>query len=171
MSDVHCPICLTISCNKTDSPLLLNTSTNDNINQPFSMEEVKFGNKQLKGNKAGWSDIILNDFLKYCHCGCIPVIVHFFNVVLNTGCVPTEWCSGKIRPLYKNKGPITEPDNFRGITLLSCTSKPFTACLNRRLSRYVDDNILGKEQAGFSYSTTDHVFVLSTHHWIIPVYS
>ena len=59
--------------------------------------------------------------------------------------------------------------NYRGITLLSCTSKLFTACLNRRLSRYVDDNILGKEQAGFreGYSTTDHVFVL-TH--IIKLY-
>ena len=45
-------------------PLLLNTSTNENINQPFSMEEVKFGIKQLKVNKAGGSDIILNEFLK-----------------------------------------------------------------------------------------------------------
>ena len=144
-------------------PLLLNTSTNENINQPFSMEEVKFGIKQLKVNKAGGSDTILNEFFKYCHCDCIPMIVDFLNVVLNTGCVPTEWCSGIIRPLYKNKGLITDPDNYRGITLLSCTSKLFTTCLNRRLSRYVDDNILGKEQAGFreGYSTTDHVFVLT----------
>ena len=45
---------------------------------------------------------------------------------------------------------------------MSCTSKLFTACLNRRLSRYVDDNILGKEQVGFreGYSTTDHIFVI-----------
>ena len=90
------------------------------------------------------------------------MIVDFLNIALNTGCVPTEWCSGIIRPLYKNTGPITDPDNYRGITLLSCTSKLFTACLNRRLSRYVDDNILGNEQAGYrkGYSTTDHVFVL-----------
>ena len=61
-------------------------------------------------------------------------------------------------------GPITDPDNYRGITLLWCTSKLFTGCLNRRLSRYVDDNIIEKEQAGFreGYSTTDHVFYPST---------
>ena len=106
------------------------------------MEEVKLGIKQLTVNKAGGSDIILNDFLKYCHCDCIPVIVDFLSVVLNMGCVPTEWCLGLIQPLYKNKGPISDPDNYRGIILLSCTSKLFTACLNRRLSRYVDDNIL-----------------------------
>ena len=90
------------------------------------------------------------------------MIVDFLNAVLNTGCVHTEWCSGIIRPLYKNKGPITDPENYMGITLLSSTSKLFTACLNRRLLRYVEDNILGKEQAGFrdGYSTTDHVFVL-----------
>ena len=133
------------------------------------MEEVKFGIKQLKDNKAGGSDIRLNDFLKYCHCDCIPVIVDFLNVVINTGCVPTEWGSGIIRPLYKTKGPITDPDYYREITLLSCTSKLFTACLNRILSRYVDENIIGKEQAGFreGYNTTDHDFVL-TH--IIELY-
>ena len=78
--------------------------------------------------------------------------------MLNTGCVPTEWCSGIIWPLYKNEGPITDPDNHKGITLLSCTSNLFTACLNSRLTCYVDDNILGKEQAGFSdgYSITEH---------------
>ena len=129
-------------------PHLLNTSTNENINQPFSIKEVKFGIKQLMVNKAGGSDIILNEFLKYCHCDCIPMSVDLLNVVLNTGCVLTEWCLAIIRPLYKNTGPITDPDNYRGITLLSCTSKLFTA-MNRRLSRYVDDNILGKEQAGF----------------------
>ena len=81
-------------------PHLLNTSTNENINQPFSLEEVKFCNNQLKVNKADGSDIILTEFLKYCHCDCIPMIVDFFNVVLNTGCVPTEWCSGIIWPYY-----------------------------------------------------------------------
>ena len=106
------------------------------------------------------------NFLRYCDCEYIPVIVDVLNVVLNTGCVPTEWCSGIIRPLYKNKGPITDPDNYRGITLVSCSSKLFTACLNRRLSRYVDDNIQGKEQSGFrkGYSTTDHVFCINAHH-------
>ena len=80
--------------------------------------------------------------------------------MLNTGCVPTEWCSGIILPLYKNKVHITDSDNYRGITLLLLL---FTACLNRRLSHYVVDNILGKEQAGFrdGYITTDHVFVLT----------
>ena len=61
------------------------------------MEEVKFGIKPLKVNKAGGSDIILNEFLRYCHCDCIPVIVDFLNVALNADCVPTEWCTSLIQ--------------------------------------------------------------------------
>ena len=64
---------------------------------------MEFGIKQLKVNNAGGSAIILNDFLKYCDCDCITVVVDFLNVVLNTGCVPTEWCSGIIWPLCKNR--------------------------------------------------------------------
>ena len=76
---------------------------------------------------------------------------------------------GIICPLYKNKGSVDDPDHYTGITLLSCTCKLFTACLNTRLSNYVDDDILGKEQAGFrkGYSTIDHVFVL---HLVIDLY-
>ena len=76
---------------------------------------------------------------------------------------------GIICPIYKNKCSIDEPDNYRGISLLSCTCKLFTACLYSRLSLYVNDDILGREQAGFreGYSTIDHAFVI---HLVIELY-
>ena len=57
---------------------------------------------------------------------------------------------------------FSDPDHYRGVTLLSCKVKLFTARLNCRLSCYVEDHILGQEQAGFreSYSTSDHILVL-----------
>ena len=126
------------------------------------MPEITAAIKLLKNNKACGVDNVINDFFKYCNNDCLELIVDFFNIVLNTGYVPTEWCLGIICPLYKNKGSVDDPDHYRGITLLSSTCKLFTACLNTRLSKYVDDDILGKEQAGFrkGYSTIDHVFVL-----------
>ena len=65
--------------------------------------------------------------------------------------------------------PTSKGHSYRGITLLSCTCKLFTACLNSRLSLYVNDDILGREQAGFreGYSTIDHTFVL---HLVIELY-
>ena len=65
--------------------------------------------------------------------------------------------------LYKNKGPIDDPDNCRGITLLSCVGKLFAAVLNERFTMFLESSgTIGDEQAGFraGFSTMDHIFVL-----------
>ena len=90
-------------------------------------------------------------------------IVHLFNIILDTGIVPSEWSIGLICPIYKNKGDIKDPDNYRGITPLSCFSKIFSSCINSRLSFYLEENnLLGENQAGFrsGYSTLNHIFTL-----------
>ena len=93
------------------------------------------------------------------HIGCFHIIVDFFTLYLTQDLYLQN---GIIHPLFKNKGSVSDPDNYRGITLLSCTGKLFTACLNCRLSCYVEDHVLGQEQVGFreGYSTIDHIFVL-----------
>ena len=145
------------------------TTNNDIINQSFTTVEIKSVNKMSKNNKSPSTDYMINDLFKHCHIDCITSIVIFFNIVLCTGLVPTEWCLGIINPIYKNKGPRSDQDNYRGITLLSCTCKLFTACINTRLSDYVQQDILGEEQAGFrhGYITIDHIYVLQT---IIELY-
>ena len=92
-----------------------------------------------------------------------PVYVSLFNLILKTGIIPDEWAVGQIKPIYKNKGPISDPNNYRPITILSCLNKLFTSVLNDRLTHYLDENeILSENQAGFrkSYSTSDHIFSL-----------
>ena len=80
---------------------------------------------------------------KHCHNDCIQIIVDFLNIVMNTEFIPTEWCIGIIHPLFKNNGSVSDPDNYRGITLLGCTGKLFTACLNCRLSCCVELSYFG----------------------------
>ena len=56
-----------------------------------------------------------------------------------------------------------DPNNYRGITLLSCIGKLFTAIINSRLTKFLNvRGIIGDEQAGFrnNFSTVDHIFVL-----------
>ena len=68
-----------------------------------------------------------------------------------------------IIPIYKSKGSSDDPDNYRGITLLSCLGKLFTSVVNEHLNKFADRISLIKEnQAGFrkKYSTTDHIFLL-----------
>ena len=79
--------------------------------------------------------------------------------------MPADWCQSVIRPIYKNKGDIDDPNSYRGISLLSCFGKLLTSCLNRRLTIFIEKNdIVQAEQAGFKsdFSTMVHVFVLKS---------
>ena len=156
---------------ETSNPDYASTPTsNECLNREISIEEVLKQINRLKNGKAHGEDLILNEFLKYSTNSLMNTIVKLFNIVLENGIVPTEWTVGLIRPLYKKKGNPTDPNNYRGITLLSCFGKLFTAVLNERLTSYFEENhLIGEEQAGFrhGHSTLDHIFVL---HSLIDLY-
>ena len=138
---------------------------NDALNIPFTHAKIRAAIQSLKINKACGQDRILNEFLKHSIEPLTLVYTKLFNVILDTGIVPTEWCTGYIKPLYKNKGSVDSPDNYRGITILSCLGKLFTCVLNRRLYKFTSENsVVGAEQAGFKrgHSPIDHAFVLKT---------
>lgn len=90
----------------------------------------------------------------------LPLYESLFNVILESGIIPSQWSEGIIIPIYEDKGNYY-PRECRPITLLSCISKQFTAILNVRLCKFLEENeILSENQAGFrkNYSTTDNVF-------------
>ena len=143
---------------------------NDELNIEFSEDEVKTHMLKLKNNKASGCNGILNEFLKNSSKSMLALITKIFNLIFESGSVPSDWSIGIIRPIYKKKGQQTDPNNYRPITLLSCLGKLFTSILNERLTNYYDVNyLLGEEQAGFreGYSTVDHTFVL---HSLIDLY-
>ena len=155
--------------NKDDSEkreiLNENQATNEIINNLFTTDEIRKHIMSLKKNKSPGIDSILNEFIKNCPESLINVIVLLFNMVLETGIVPSDWTVGIIKVLYKNKGDINDINNYRGITLLSCIGKLFTSVINARLYNYLTNaNLLGNEQVGFrpKHSTLDHIFALQT---------
>ena len=140
-----------------------NLVNNDIINELFTIAEIRKHINSLKINKSPGMDHILNEFIKNCPDNLIYVIVLLFNIVLESGIIPTDWTVGIIKVLYKNKGDINDINNYRGITLLSCIGKLFTSVINERLYKYLTHtNLLGNEQAGFrsKHSTLDHIFAL-----------
>lgn len=95
----------------------------------------------------------------------INVYVNMFNLIFDTGTLPTAWLIGNIIPIYINTGDKFEAKKYGPITLLSCLGKVFTSILNERLSEYLENFcILNENQAGFrkGYSTIDHIFTLYT---------
>ena len=96
--------------------------------------------------------------------------IKLFNHILDTSNIPRNWTIGEIIPIYKNKGERNLPENYRGITILSCFGKFFTALFNDRLTSFVEtNNIIQENQSGFrkSYATIDHVFP-QNYNWYLP---
>ena len=61
------------------------------------------------------------------------------------------------------KGDVHNPDNYRGISLLSILSKVFTKVINDKLTQWAENNlVLHDAQAGFrkGRSAIDHIFTL-----------
>ena len=80
----------------------------------------------------------------------IPHLVLLYNTILATGVFPDEWGKDIIHRLHKC-GDINTRTNFRGISLLSVTSKIFTKLLNERLVKWAEsEHAYYDEQAGFS---------------------
>ena len=154
----------------TSDPQKIQCNVNDELDVDFTIEEIYNNIKNLKNNKACGLDFIRNEFLKNLSPRLLSFTCALFNLILKSGIIPDAWCIGMIMPLYKRKGHRDDPNNFRGITLLSCFGKLFTACLNTRIANFLFKyDKIGAEQAGFrpGFSVLDHIFTL---HSIIEFY-
>ena len=133
----------------------------NHLNAEIDEGELKKGLKSLKNNKSTGPDGILNEQIKATFPIMKNIYLKLFNTILDTGCFPETWAEGLIVPIYKKKGSKNNPNNYRGITLISCLAKFFTIILNNRL-KIVAKWVISQIQAGFrpGYSTLDHVFSL-----------
>ena len=137
----------------------------DLLSDAITLEEVTDCIESSKKGKAAGPDNVRIEYLSELPSEGLQFLCSLFNKILDSGIVPDDWTVGIILPLFKKKGAPEDPNNYRGITLLSCISKLFTAILNHRINKFMNENgLLGSEQAGFrsGQSTMDHVFVL--HH-------
>ena len=74
------------------------------LDKPFTEEEIQRLIRKLKNGKSSGEDNILNEFLKNSSHRCLELYVKLFNLVLETGIVPDDLCTGCIIPLYKGEG-------------------------------------------------------------------
>ena len=77
------------------------------------------------------------------------LLLNVLNFVLQNNVTAHEWYISIIAPIHK-KGPKMDPDNYRGISLISCLYKLLTAILNKRIASFcLENKILSKAQLGF----------------------
>ncbi|MEW8546520.1 MAG: reverse transcriptase family protein [Candidatus Thiodiazotropha sp.] len=133
------------------------------LNDHITENEIISSINLLKQNKSSGTDNIINEYIISTKHIMIQIYVKLFNDILETGNIPSDWVSGSIIPIYKNKGSKADPENYRPVTLLSCLGKLFTCILNNRLTKYMEDNnLLSEIQSGFrkDYATLDNIFSL-----------
>ena len=146
-----------------DENFSFNKNVNDLINENFSFEEVLQSIHKLANNKSAGQDDIFPEFMKNLPIVFVYLMKDFFNKILNTGTVPDEWAVSIICPIHK-KGDTSDPNNYRGVSLINCICKIFTSLIETRIRNHLDaTGTIGNEQAGFrkGISCQDQIFLLS----------
>jgi len=132
------------------------------LDDPITLVEVQKAIRSLKLGKACGLDELFGEFFKASEQVVSPFLTRLFNKLYDSGYFPEDWTRSVLIPLLKKGDPLN-PGNYRGISLLSVTSKLFTKILNTRLYKWAEkEEKICEEQAGFRkhYSTTDHIFSL-----------
>ena len=120
------------------------------LDDDISSTELKEAEYILRPGKAPGIDSISNEMIRCLLEENQNVLLKLFNSILKNSYNKTNvWDTSLINPIHK-KGSFMEVENYRGISLLSCLGKFFSAILLRRLQNFVkENNILSEEQLGF----------------------
>ena len=139
-------------------------SESDYINSDFNIDEITKFVKKLKSGKACGPDFLPNEVIKQPQ---VTVLLQkLFQFCFNNGLVPQTWRRAIVVPIPKSalKDPHV-PLNYRGISLLNCTSKLYSAIINHRLTHYCENNnYIVEEQNGFrsKRSCLEHLFTFTS---------
>ncbi|KAL1447407.1 hypothetical protein WDU94_005673, partial [Cyamophila willieti] len=117
---------------------------------PPTFQEIKDIIKSLKNNKASGEDGIVAELWKYADNFSIQWLQKIIEDIWNSEILPEDWSTAVIHPIHK-KGDKSDPNNYRGISLLSVTYKIFSRALLNRAEPILDRQ-LGEYQAGFRKS-------------------
>ena len=134
----------------------------DILDRQIDFDELEEAISGLKTSKSSGPDSLINEFFLYATIELKVFIVILFNTILKLEYFPASWAVGSITPIFK-KGDKDDPNNYRGISIISCLAKLFTKIMNNRLNTWVDEqNILTDVQYGFrkNRSTIDCIFIL-----------
>ena len=134
----------------------------DVLDRPIEFDDLEDAISGLKLNKAAGPDLLINEFFINATLEMKLFLVVLFNIILKLEYFPSAWALGNITAVFK-KGDKNDPNNYRGISVVSCLAKLFTKIINDRLSLWVEEEkLLSDVQYGFrkNRSTIDCIFIL-----------
>ncbi|KAK3506727.1 hypothetical protein QTP70_018270 [Hemibagrus guttatus] len=122
-------------------------------------DEVRKALKRMKSGKEVGPDDIPVEVWKCLGEAAVEFLTSLFNRVLESERMPEEWRRSVLVPIFKNKGDVQSCSKYRGIKLMSHTTKLWERVVEARLRKVVD---ICEQQYGFMprKSTTDAIFAL-----------
>ena len=134
------------------------------LDASISDTEVLKAVNHLKTGKSPGDDGISAEYYKAIYPVINEHLKNLFNCIYDNAYFPHTWSNSLVVPIHK-KGPRTNPNNYRGISLLSIFSKIFMHIMYSRINKWcIMNSVLCPEQGGFKqgFSTIDSIFTLNT---------
>ena len=146
------------------SKINFSSSSQQDYNQNFTINEIKSCISELKNTAAG-PDEIHNIIIQHLPEETIKLLLEIFNNIWQTHSFPDIWKKATIIPIPKPGKDHSDPSNYRPIALTSCLCKLMEKLVNKRLTWFLEINkYLTPYQSGFrkNRSTYDNLTRLET---------
>lgn len=125
------------------------------LNRPFEIDELRRALASLKTGKAPGEDEIPAEVFKILTTtvegtAMGKAMLVLLNRVYACGKIPESWQCSILVPIFKQKGEVSDPGNYRGIALMNTTLKILCVMLNVRLTTTFEElGYISPHQAGF----------------------
>ncbi len=137
---------------------------NTDLNKTIDLDEVRKVVNKSKLGKACGTDELPNEVLK--NENMVKCLHALFQMCFDYSMIPSVWSQAIISPIPKSsKNDPRLPLSYRGLSLLSCIYKLYSAILNNRVLSFLESNeLLHEEQNGFrkDRSCVDHIFSITS---------
>ena len=130
------------------------------LGEPFTIDELRMAFSSLNLGKSPRCDCITAEQIKYAGEDILTLLCQLFNLIRDLEYIPSCFRYGVQVPLFKGKDLCNlDPNNYRGITLLSTFSKLFEITIWNRLKEWwVDEGVISELQ-GACKSDLSHCFL------------
>jgi hypothetical protein len=118
------------------------------LDRPFTEEEVELAVKSLPNDKAPGPDGFTNNFYKHCWSIIKPDIINAFQNIHIHRCGTLDGINKAQVVMIPKVDVATEPKDFRPISLIHSFAKLLTKVLAIRLSAYID-RLISSSQSAF----------------------
>jgi hypothetical protein len=123
--------------------------------------------QNLNPSKASGPDTVSPRMLKETSKSIAPSLTRIFNYSLATSKFPDDWKVANITPLHK-KNDKQKIQNYRPISLLSCTGKCLERCVNEELLKFLlETNNISTLQSAFTPKNSTTNQLLDLYHQIV----